>query len=87
VENHDEICEDLDKGLKNLGLDNITKIDAISHASQIFARDEIHLTDDAGHIFVDGILNGAKTFFEAEMVELKQNWLNISLNQFKIKCK
>ena len=70
MENYDEICEDLDKGIKSMGLDNVTSIDAISRSSQKFVRDEVHLTDDAGHTFVDGILNGAVSFFGAEFVNL-----------------
>jgi hypothetical protein len=63
MENHDEICKDLDKGIKTIGLDNVTNIDAMSRTSQKFACEEIHFTDDKGHIFVGGILNGAMSFF------------------------
>jgi hypothetical protein len=40
-------------------------------SSQTFEQDIIHLTENAGWIFVDGILGATEAFFRSELVNLK----------------
>jgi hypothetical protein len=46
-------------------------VDAISVSSQKFEQDMVHLTEDAGWIFVAGILGAAEAFFRGELVDLE----------------
>ena len=71
-DNFDELKEYYNEGLSKLGLTNITTIDPISLTSQKFETDCVHLTKDAGWLFVDGILRAAEDFFKAEMVDLEE---------------
>ena len=70
-DNFDEIQKCYSEGLNNLRLTNLTLIDPISLMSQKFEEDKVHLTGEAGWLFLDGMLSAAEVFFAAEMVDLE----------------
>jgi hypothetical protein len=48
-------------------------VDAILFASQKLAPDMVHLTDEAGWLFVDGMLRAAEDIFGAELIDLEMD--------------
>jgi hypothetical protein len=70
---YDEIRKFVAEGTKKLNLDNITTIGAISRASQIFNKDGVHLTEDAGEVFLESILSHAKSFMNAKTYTVDDN--------------
>jgi hypothetical protein len=56
-----------------LGLGNISRSDVISRASQQFDEDGVHLTPDAGKLFVGSILEAADKIFSADYVDLAKD--------------
>ena len=71
-ENFDEIKQLFIELIIKLKKSNVTTVDAISVSSQKFEQDLVHLTEDSGWIFVDGILGAAEAFFKAEVVDLER---------------
>ena len=66
----DFIGKSFDDGLNLLKLDNVSKVDAISVASQVFADDGVHLVDSSGKVFVQGIIDAAERFFSATLLTI-----------------
>jgi hypothetical protein len=56
--------------IKKECLGNVSLIDSIPVKSQIFAKDGVHLTAEAGKVFVQLILDSAEDFFDAENVDI-----------------
>ena len=63
--NFDEICVDLKEKLIKIRCDNISEIESLSRASQNFASDEVHLTNESGRLFVDCIISTAEPHYNA----------------------
>ena len=63
--NFDEICVDLKEKLTKIKCDNVSEIESLSRASQNFASDEVHLTNESGRLFVDCIISTAETHYNA----------------------
>ena len=63
--NFDEICVDLKEKLTKIRCDNVSEIESLSRASQNFASDEVHLTNESGRLFVDCIISTAETHYNA----------------------
>ena len=57
--------------LAAVGLVNISRADVISRASQVFEADGVHLTKEAGTIFLESILEAAERTFTADYVDLE----------------
>jgi len=55
------------------GLGNISRVDVISRASQLFEDDQIHLTPDAGKAFVGSILEESDKIFNSDYVDLARD--------------
>jgi len=74
LEWYDEALEDIKAKNKevfdSMGLNNTSRADVISRASQQFEKDGVHLTAAAGKIFVGGMLDAAEKFFRASFVDL-----------------
>jgi hypothetical protein len=60
----------LERGLINLKLNNVTRIDCISTLTQTFVDDQIHLTKASGKGFVTFILSQAEVFFYSTSILL-----------------
>lgn len=60
----------LETGITRLKLDNVTRIDCISVLTQEFIADQVHLTERAGHSFVNFILSQSETFFKSVNIDL-----------------
>lgn len=54
----------------SMGLNNTSRVDVISRASQQFEQDGVHLTAPAGKIFVQGILEASEKIFRASFIDL-----------------
>jgi len=67
----DTVKKEIKDMLAALGLINVSRVDVISRASQIFDEDGFHLTNDAGKIFVESILEAAERTFSADFVDLE----------------
>jgi hypothetical protein len=61
----------LDKGINEMRLFNINKVNGMSQMSQQIESDDIHNTKTARRVFIDSILSDIKAFFKAELVYLK----------------
>jgi hypothetical protein len=68
--NEDLIRQEFEKAYNKQCLLNITKIDAVARATQIFEKDNVHLTKQAGTSFVSNLIEMAEVAFEAEIVEV-----------------
>jgi len=60
----------LERGLVDMKLDNVTRIDCISTLTQAFIDDQVHLTDASGKGFVTFILSQAEVFFNSTSIDL-----------------
>jgi hypothetical protein len=63
--NFDEICADLKEKISKVGLNNVSEIESLSRASQNFATDGVHLTNESGRLFVDCIISSAEAHYNA----------------------
>jgi hypothetical protein len=72
TDNYDEMKKYHGEAINKLKKTNITIVEALSRTSQKFNQDMVHLTDQAGLMFVDSILNAAEDFFKAELVDLDE---------------
>ena len=72
TENFDEMNKLYIESYNKLRKRNITTVNAISMSSQKFEEDKVHLTEESGSIFVDGILQAAEAFFGAELIDLEE---------------
>ena len=72
VENFDEMKQFYIESINKLKKSNVTTVDAILLSSQKFEQDLVHLTEDSGWNFDDGILEVAEAFFKAELVDLEK---------------
>jgi len=68
--NLDDVQHTLSETIAALKLANLSDFEAIPEGCQQFEDDQIHLTADSGKIFVEGLLKGAETIFETELVVL-----------------
>jgi hypothetical protein len=53
----------IDDGIKAINKKNVSRVDAITIASQQFEEDGVHLTKTSGRIFIEGLLSGSDSFF------------------------
>lgn len=67
LDNYKKLVKD---NLKKECLGNLTAIDVIPVKSQIFLQDGVHLTKEAGKVFINLMLDSAEDFFEADSVDL-----------------
>jgi len=68
----DDITTSFNECFELMKLDNVSRVDAIAQGCQQFERDQVHLTDAAGQIFIEGLLTGAETFFRAPLIDLDE---------------
>ncbi len=61
MDNHDNFSKLLINSINAMGLENVSKLENLSKMSQNFVADGVHLTPDAGKIFVSMLLYNAKT--------------------------
>jgi hypothetical protein len=54
-----------------LGMENVSKLEALSKMSQSFLDDQVHLTLDSGKTYINELLFYSDTFFTAEIVNLE----------------
>ena len=55
-----------------LGLENVSKLEAMPRNSQTFVDDLVHLTLESSRSYVNGLLFNADAFFTAEIVDLEE---------------
>jgi hypothetical protein len=72
-ENLDGIKSAMADGIAKMKKDNVNKIECPSALSQIFEKDGVHLTKDAGNCFLTIILEQAENNFDAVIVNLTEN--------------
>ena len=71
--NFDEICADLKEKVAKTKLNNLSEIESLSRASQFFAPDEVHLTNESGRLFVDCIISAAENYYNAgPLIDLEE---------------
>jgi hypothetical protein len=58
--------------VNGLGLDNVSKLDAMSNMSQAFVDNLVHLTKDSSTIYVNGLLYNLGNLFTEEIIALKE---------------
>ena len=63
------IDSDIRDALVANGSENVTRVNCVCHSLQQFESDGIHLTPDAGYIFVESILKTSEEIFEAANVD------------------
>jgi hypothetical protein len=63
------IDSDIRDALVATGAENITRVNCVCHSLQQFEKDGIHLTADAGVIFVESILKLSEEIFDAAQVD------------------
>ena len=73
TEMEDEIRGEFEKAYNKDGFLNITKIDAIARGSQLFEKDGVHFTKEAGRGFVSNLIEMAEVAFEAESVDVAED--------------
>jgi hypothetical protein len=66
----DEIKKKHKEVFNSMGLGNTSRVDVLSWASQEFEEDGVHLTKEAGKVFVGGILNAAEAIFQAGFIDI-----------------
>jgi hypothetical protein len=66
----DEIKKTHKEVFNSMGLGNTYCMDVLSWASQEFDEDGVHLTKEAGKIFVGGILSAAEAIFNAGFIDM-----------------
>jgi len=69
----DTVKKEIKDGIEVMGLVNVSRMDIISRASQIFDQDGVHLTKSAGSIFVESILAAAEKSFAAPFINLESD--------------
>jgi hypothetical protein len=74
--NLDDIQLTLVEIVTRFRLDNITLFEAIPDGCQQFEEDQVHLTRASGDIFVEGLIKGAETFFDTELIQLNEMEVN-----------
>ena len=52
---------------------NVSRVDAITTASQQFENDGVHLTKSSGRIFIKGLLSGSESFFDDYPITMDTN--------------
>ena len=72
----DDITQTFKESLEAMRLDNVTGLDAIPQGCQQFEDDQVHLTEAAGQIFLEGLLTGAEKFFRAPLIDLDDDVMN-----------
>ena len=80
TENEDRIRKTFEKSFNSQCQANISKIDCVAFASQVFDQDGVHLTEEAGASFVGNMIGMAEDCFEAEVVELEDDITDKILN-------
>jgi hypothetical protein len=70
TERYDGFCRSYVAGVNGLGLDNVSKLDAMSKMSQNFANDLVHLTIESSTSYVNGLMYNAESLFTAEIIDL-----------------
>ena len=73
TDNEDLIRKEFEKAFNGQCQSNISKIDCVAKASQVFAEDGVHLTEEAGTNFVGNLIGMAEDSFEAEVVDLEES--------------
>jgi hypothetical protein len=69
-QNYDNIITAFNESFGFMKLNNVTRIEGIPQGCQQFEADQVHLTEAAGKIFVEGLLTEAEKFFKAPLVDL-----------------
>ena len=71
TERYDGICRSFVAGVNALGLENVSKLEALSKKSQQFVNDGVHLTEESSMSYINGLLYNADNFFSAEIINLE----------------
>ena len=66
------LCDGVKEMISVKSVNNVVTISCPSEASQQFDSDMVHLTKPSAKIFLEIILESAKKFFEADMVDLTE---------------
>jgi hypothetical protein len=69
----DTVRKEIKDGVESMGLVNVSRLDIISRASQLFDPDGVHLTKSAGAIFIESILAAAEKSFAAPFINLESD--------------
>ena len=70
---HLTLRSQLETGIVDMRLDNVSRIDCISILTQDFGPDQVHLTETSGKGFLNFILNQSETFFNAANIDLTRD--------------
>jgi uncharacterized membrane protein YgcG len=72
TENEDSIRKEFEKSINSQSEINISKIDSVSRASQVFENDGVHLTAVAGRNFLGNLIGMAEESFLADLVDIER---------------
>ena len=72
TEKYDGLCRSFVARINSLGLDNVSKMDAMPRTAQAFVEDQVHLTKESSAAYVNGMLYNAEALFTAEVVDLEE---------------
>jgi hypothetical protein len=72
TERYEDLCRSYVAGVNALGLENVSKLEAMSKQSQNFVHDGVHLTKESSTSYINGLLYNADSFFSAEIVNLEE---------------
>ena len=71
TESHDQICKQIEDGIRIMDLQNVSRIYPFPELTQVFEQDGVHLTPTSGKVFLEAVLFNAEEYFEAEFVDLE----------------
>jgi hypothetical protein len=71
--NLDDVQRTIKEGIESMRMDNVSRIEGIPEGCQQFEQDQVHLTQAAGDIFIEGLLTNSEKFFTAPVVTIEDN--------------
>lgn len=71
TERYEGLCRTYVARVNGLGLDNVSRLDAMTRTSQNFVDDQVHLTIESSIAYVNGLLYNSDAIFTAEIVDLE----------------
>jgi hypothetical protein len=68
IEGYTCLCRSFVAGITSLGLENVSKLEAMLRMSQTFVEDQVHLAKKSSKAYINGLLYNADSLFAAEIV-------------------
>ena len=78
MERYEGLCRTFAAKTNALGLENVSKVEALSKKSQLFLDEQVHLTPESSKTYVNELLYYADNLFTAEIENLEEGTSNKS---------